>query len=74
MMTTERTGNGTFNVLWDGERTRYTIVNGSLGVSGRGRNTYGIVWGSTKSERRWLGSLASCKKAVSHWLSKSNKL
>ena len=42
MMTTTKLGSGYFSVLWNGEATEYTIVNGSLGQSGNEPNMYGI--------------------------------
>lgn len=57
-ITTVRTGTGHFDVYLDGQKTAYQIVNGSLGLSGRGRNHYGIVHGT---KARWIGPLNTCK-------------
>ena len=67
-MTARKVVTGEFDVLWNGEPTPYSIVNGSLGLSGRDtRNHYGIAGNGKVS---WIGSLAKCKKTVAFWLSK----
>lgn len=54
---------GEFECFWNGVSTGDTIINGSRGLSGRDtRNMYGIRWNTGKLV--WVGSLASCKKAV----------
>lgn len=68
-LTTKRLTNGYFDVYFDGKLTDWRIINGSLGVSGRGRNLYGIVNAKTEF-RRWLGPLATCKKVLAHTLAK----
>ena len=72
MVTFNRVCNGHFDVLKDGVKTDYYIVNGSLGVSGRGRNLYGIGRESEIGQGtiKWLGPLATCKRVVTNWLSK----
>ena len=68
MLTTQKITTGVFEVLWNGEKTPYQIINGSAGFTGRNtRNTYGII-GNGKTI--WIGSLASSKKTVGVWLSK----
>lgn len=71
MLTTDKGSTGHFAVLWNGAPTRYEIVNGSLGLSGRdSRNVYGII-NYKSGETKWIGSLASCKKLVTYWLGKA---
>jgi hypothetical protein len=63
MLTTEKEMRGSFLVFWNGKNTKYRIINGSIGVSGRNTaNIYGIVTPSGKY--RWIGSLQACKKAL----------
>ena len=69
MITFHRVANGIFEVLLDGVRTDHTIINGSLGLGGRGQNMYGIKKVST-GETRWIGSLERCKKAVTLFYTK----
>jgi hypothetical protein len=66
-ITVERHGSGFFRAMKDGQKTKFYIINGSLGVSGHGRNMYGIVNEETEAVK-WVGSLASCKKIVARWL------
>ena len=62
-ITFERIGTGQFVARRDGAETGYSIVNGSLGLSGRDtRNVYGVVL--PDGRHRWIGSLASCKKLI----------
>lgn len=68
MMTTKRIANGQFEVLWNGEPTKYSIINGSLGLSGRNtQNHYGITSGTGLT---WVGTLQAAKKLVRFWLEK----
>lgn len=69
IITTERIHNGQFVVLADEVETQYRILNGSLGLSGNGRNEYGIQNIET-GKITWIGSLAKCKKTVALWLNK----
>lgn len=67
-----RTSRGHFDVYKDGVQTNYEIVNGDLGTSGYGPNTYGIsCYGNGTCKVRWIGSLANTKKAVTYWLTAS---
>ena len=71
MLTTNKTSQGNFDVLWNGQPTGWIIVNGSLGVSGRDtRNMYGIAKGDLI---KWVGPLASCKKLLTLKLSAQSK-
>ena len=68
MMTTRKTGPGTFDVLFNGQPTKYTIFNGDLGTRGRSLgypNMYGIARGESIT---WVGSLAACKKLLARRL------
>lgn len=59
---------GHFDVYWDGTKTDWRIVNGSLGMGGRDtRNVYGIVKGDFI---RWIGPLVTCKKTLAFTLRK----
>ena len=61
---------GIFDVLLNGEKTEYQIINGSLGMTGRDTvNMYGIT-NSTNQSVRWFGPLVTCKKAITHTLNK----
>lgn len=61
-LTTERTDDG-FAVLWNGQATGYSIINGSKGLSGRDtRNMYGII--SPSGQVTWIGSLQSAKQLL----------
>jgi hypothetical protein len=73
MMTTERVCNGIFRVFWNGQETKYEIVNSCIGLSGNSKNEYLIV---TKDSKRHthIGSLAKAKKTVAFWLEKDQKL
>lgn len=68
-VTTKRVSNGLFDVYLDGNVTRFYIINGDLGCSGLGGNTYGIRDLET-DKITWIGSLARCKKTVAIWLTK----
>jgi len=70
MLTTVKTATGTFDVYWNGERTGYTIVNGSLGLSGRdSANMYGYA--RRENAPRWIGSLTDCKKMLATKLART---
>lgn len=72
MMTTKKIGTGEFEVLWNGQPTRFSIVNGSRGLSGRDTfNMYGIVTAG-KETPKWIGTLHNAKKIVADWLKKTN--
>lgn len=62
MFKTVRVSNGQFDTYWNDVKMPYTIVNGSLGLSGRDTaNMYGISHGGKVN---WIGSLVSCKKLL----------
>ena len=62
MFKTVRVSNGHFDTYWNDVKMPYTIVNGSLGLSGRNTvNTYGV---SHAGKVNWIGSLVSCKKLL----------
>lgn len=58
---------GHFIATRDGAPSKYEIINGSLGSTGRGFNMYGIKNTETGAIR-WIGTLQACKKLVRHWL------
>jgi hypothetical protein len=61
-VTFEKVQTGVFNVLADGVKTKYEIVNGCAGLSGRDTaNIYGIVNGSKVA---WVGSIQSAKRMI----------
>lgn len=64
---TNRVSPGVFNVIKDDRVTDYTIINGSIGVSGFGSNHYGIK-NNVTGQITWIGSLAKCKKTVNLWV------
>jgi hypothetical protein len=64
----KRTHAGFFHVVQDGQPTNLTIFNGSLGLSGSGKNIYGIERDDTIT---WIGSLAKAKKTAAFWLRKA---
>jgi len=68
-MTTSKIQTGEFSVLWNGVVTEFTIFNGDAGISGNGRNTYGISNANT-GKIIWVGTIQKAKKTVAHWLSK----
>lgn len=72
MVEFKRVGNGVFEVYRDGGKTTWQIINGSVGLSGNGRNMYGIVR-ADGTGLRWIGSLASAKKCLVLTLSKEGK-
>lgn len=63
MLTTERIANGLFDVSWNGTKTNYQIYNGSEGMSGKGRNDYGI-YNKESGKRKIIGSLQKAKKTL----------
>jgi hypothetical protein len=63
---------GQFESFLNGTQTKWSICNGSLGMSGRGQNLY-LVYDRTREDgkpTRIAGSLQMCKKAVTQMLSK----
>ena len=69
-VTTKRIMLGEFEVYLDGDKTEYTIHNGSRGLSGRDTvNTYAICNQRT-GKITVLGPLNTCKKAVEFTLLK----
>jgi hypothetical protein len=68
MLTTKKISVGEFEVYWNGDKTDWRIVNGSLGLSGRDtRNTYVITRGEKIIP---IGPLRSCKQILSGILKK----
>jgi hypothetical protein len=64
---------GHFESYLDGVKTRFGIVNGSLGVSGRNTaNMYGVTWTTADGEdkRKWVGPLRTCKIMIEQTLLK----
>ena len=73
MLTTNRIAAGQFEVLWNGQKTDWHIVNGSLGLSGRDtQNVYGIA-NEVTGKRCWIGTLQACKKCLTLTLKKSSQ-
>lgn len=72
MMTTNKIDNGHFEVLWNGEATEYTIVNGSLGQSGKEPNVYGTI-NQLTGKTNWHGSIQRCKALLKFTLAKRSK-
>ena len=68
-ITFRRDFTGHFSAYVDGVESDHSIINGSLGVSGHGPNMYGIC--RPNKSPLWVGSLASAKKTLTHWLSKT---
>lgn len=71
MFSTKRLGNGLFQVLWDSKPTVYEIFNGSLGLSGRSKNYYGIS--VNNKVKPFSGSLAFAKKVCQYWIEEALK-
>ena len=72
MMTTVNVQRGEFEVFWNGVKTGYRIINGSIGVSGRNTaNIYVVVTPSGKY--RWIGTLQAAKKTMNLTLTKIAK-
>lgn len=71
MLVAKKLFTGVFETYWCGEKTKYQIVNGSLGQSGLGCNMYGII--APGKLPFWCGSLAKTKKVLTHWLTKENE-
>lgn len=63
MVTTNRVANGIFEVFVDGVKTDWEIFNGSVGLSGRGRNVYGVHKAGSDRYTQ-IGSLAACKRRL----------
>ena len=73
-ITTKARGNGFHDVLVDGEKHPHVeIVNGSGGVSGYGRNVYGVHY-SRLNKTRWIGSLQKTKRHIEKALNESGPL
>lgn len=60
---------GRFSVINNGQNTKYEIVNGSLGQSGKESNMYGIFNKDT-GKISWIGSLQKAKKSITFTLEK----
>jgi hypothetical protein len=61
-----RVTNGQFEVFKDGNKTKYEIINGCLGMSGNGPNVY-LIYADGQVKQSGL-TLAKAKKIVAHWL------
>lgn len=60
---------GVFDVLLNGSATKYSIINGSAGLSDRDTfNMYGIA--TAAGNVRWIGTLHAAKSIVTTWLKK----
>ena len=60
---------GEFEVFDNGVKTKYSIFNSSMGMSGRGNNLYGIRTRIGDSYKHTsVGSLAKAKKTVALWI------
>jgi hypothetical protein len=70
-VTFERVALGEFKVLLNGQPTRYTIHNGSLGLSGRDTANVYLIHNHETGKIVPIGSLQSCKKAVTYSLTRS---
>lgn len=68
-VTFNRVRTGEFEVLLNGVVTNWRIVNGSMGVSGRGKNTYCLYHIQT-GKTIAVGSLASAKKSMVYTLTR----
>lgn len=68
-VTFRKISNGQFLVLKDDKETKYSIFNGSAGMSGRGNNEYGIS-NSETGKSTYAGSLQKAKKIVTNWIEK----
>ena len=67
VVTFQKITTGEFDVLLNGNKTEYFIVNGSKGLSGYTENVYGI---RKAGGVRWIGTLQACKKILSFTLGK----
>lgn len=69
-----RISNGVFDVYVDGKKTKYEIINGSRGLSGRNTQNLYIINDRTTHQRikGGDGTLQKCKKSIKHWYSKGN--
>lgn len=71
-VTFQKTATGQFDVLLNGQKTEYGIINGSLGLSGKDtRNMYGIT--KATGSVRWVGTLQAAKKMVTFWVLKGGR-
>lgn len=59
MITTQQMSGRKFKVLWNGEATRHTVIDG-------GSRGYGIITGNR--EPNWVGSWDSAMKMIARWL------
>lgn len=72
-VTFKRTSLGQFESFLDGAQTKWSICNGSLGVSGRDSANIYIVFDRTREDcqpTKIMGTLQMCKKTVAHWLTR----
>lgn len=73
VVTFKKVQTGIFDVYVNGEKVKYQIINGSLGMSGRDTvNTYGIT--KPDGSVTWIGPLNSCKKGLVYSLGKKKAL
>lgn len=68
-VTTIKITTGFFQVLNNGVKTDWQIINGDLGSSGNAKNMYGIKKGDAAP--KWIGSLAKCRKTIELSLKKA---
>lgn len=72
-VTFTRVGPGEFESFLNGQPTKWCICNGSLGLSGRGRNIY-LVYDRSRTDAvpsKIMGSLHMCKQAVTQILTRN---
>jgi hypothetical protein len=67
-VTFEKITTGEFDVLLNGQKTGFGIVNGSKGLSGQTENVYGIT--KRDGSIRWIGTLQTAKKIMTFTLTK----
>lgn len=63
-LTTKPSGAGNHDVYWKGKLTHHHIFNGSIGLSGRGNNVYGIFDTKRMKIAKIRGTLSQMKKAL----------
>lgn len=74
VVTFKRTSLGQFESYLDGVQTKWSICNGSLGMSGRDTRNIYLVYDRTRADgqpTKIQGTLQMCKKTVSYWLIKN---